>query len=172
MALKTSVFAFRMTPKIADELRGLAEDNNISMAALVSQILTSYVEWDYMWSKAEMIPVEKETVRELIDNIPDDAAEKIAAHAADRLIGNLLIMTGKSTLESFLHVTRKRLEKSGLHLSEFKGEGKLQLAVHHKLGRRWSVFASRYHDIAIHKLGYKTEVDVKDDLWMIRIETA
>lgn len=172
MTAKTTVFAFRIDPKDATELRKLAEDEHTSMAALVSKILKSYLEWDYMWTKAGVVPVEKETVRELIDNIPDDAAEKISAHAADRFIGNLLLMTGKFTLESFLHVTRKRLEKSGLYLSEFVEDGKLQLTVHHRLGRKWSIFTSKYHDIAIRKLGYKTEVDVKDDLWIIKIETA
>jgi hypothetical protein len=40
------------------------------------------------------------------------------------------------------------------------------------MGRRWSAFFSRYHGTIIRKLGYNTEVEVKDDLWMIRIETA
>ena len=172
MTAKTTVFAFRIDPKDAAELRRLAEDDQISMAALVSQILKSYLEWDHMWTKAGMVPIEKETVRELIENIPDDRMEKVIAHAADRFMGNLLLMTGKSTLDSFLYVTRKRLEKSGLYLSEFVEDGKLQLTVHHRLGRKWSVFTSKCHDIAIRKLGYKTEVEVKDDLWIIRIETA
>ncbi|WP_415280973.1 hypothetical protein [Candidatus Nitrososphaera sp. FF02] len=172
MTTKTTVFAFRIDPKDAAELRRLAKDDHVSMAALVSQVLKSYLEWDHMWSKVGMVPMEKETVRELIENIPDDRMGKVVTYAADRFMGNLLLMTGKSTLESFLHVTRKRFEKSGLYLSEFVEDGKLQLTVHHRLGRKWSIFTSEYHDIAIRQLGYKTEVDVKDDLWIIKIETT
>lgn len=172
MTGSTTVLTFRIDSKDMDELRKLAKDNHISVAALVSQVLKSYIEWDYIAVKIGMIPLQKESVKELIDNTDDDVLERVVAHAADRFMGELLLMTGKSTLGSLLRITRRRVEKSGFHLSESTQNGKLQLAVQHGMGRKWSVFFSRYYDIIIRKLGYSTEVEVKDDLWLIRIETA
>jgi hypothetical protein len=167
----TTVLTFRVDSKDMNALRKLARDDHISVSALVSQVLKSYIEWDHISVKIGMIPMQKESIKELLDSAPDDVLEKIVVHAANKFMGELLLMTGKSTLDSFLRITRIRLEKSGFYMSESMQDGKLQLTIQHGMGRKWSVFFSKYHDNIIRQLGYDTEAEVKDDLWVIRIET-
>jgi hypothetical protein len=170
--MSTTVLSFRIDSGVADELRSMAEQGRLSMSALISQVLKSYVEWDYLSVKAGMIPLQKETVQELVNSKPDAELEKLAARAADGFMDRMLVMTGKNDLESFLNISKIRIAKSGFVFSESIYDNWLQLVVHHGMGHGWSVFFSKYHDRILQKLGYRTEVEVKDDLWVVRIEIA
>lgn len=171
MVEKTGVLALRIGERDLSELKKLARMEHLSVAALVSNVLKSYIDWDYMAAKVGMIPLQKEVIKEIFDNIPDEVLEGIGARAAERFVGHMLLMTGEATLDSCIEITRKRVEKSGFYMSKLQ-DGGIQLTIHHKMGRKWSLFFGTYHERAIQKLGYETELDLLDDLWRITIKTA
>jgi hypothetical protein len=169
MPPESSTLSFRADSRDVDELKKLAEQGRISTNALMSQILKSYLEWEHIASRVGMVPVQKETVGELINSKPDEELKKIAVRAADKFMDKLLVITGKSSLDAYLRVTGIRLEKSGFTFRIFDADGSVQLIVQHGMARCWSVFFSAYHERVVNNLGYQTRIEIMDDSWIMWI---
>lgn len=155
--------SFHADPNDVEELEKLADQRQINKGALLSQILKSYLEWDHIAPKIGMIPIQRETVIELLNFVEDDDLKKIAAHAADKFMGKMLIMTEENKLDSFLNLTRIRIEKSGFAFSESAENGEMELVIQHRMGHKWSVFFSAFHERIISNMGHAAKTKVMDN---------
>ncbi len=164
-----ATLSFRANSRDVAELQKLADQSRLSTGALLSQILKSHLEWECMATKVGIIPVQKETMREFFDSVSDEELKKIAVRAADKFMDKLLLITGKSSLDSFLRITGIRLEKSGTTFRIFDADGSVQLVVQHGMGHRWSVFFSTYHERIVNNLGHPAKIELMDDSWIMRI---
>lgn len=66
MVEKTGVLALRIGERDLSELKKLARMEHLSVAALVSNVLKSYIDWDYMAAKVGMIPCKKRLSRKFL----------------------------------------------------------------------------------------------------------
>lgn len=164
-----TTLSFRADPKDVEELQKLAKQSRLSTSALLSQILKTHLEWEYIAPKIGLIPVQKETVVEFFDSMADEDLKKMAVRAADRFMDKLLMMAEKSTLDSFLRITRVRLERSGFIFRVFDADGSVQLVIQHGMGHKWSVFFSTYHEKIVNNLKYPAKIQVMDDSWIMWI---
>lgn len=166
----TTSAMFRLDATDVEKLQKEAEKNGISTNALLSVILKSYFEWDEMATQVGYIPMHKYSVMALLDYIQDSDLKQVAANSADKFIDKLPIMAAKSDLDSYLTLTKIRLQKSGFAFREFTEEdGSTSLMVVHGMGHKWSVFFASRVERIVSRLGYKPEIDIKDDSWIIRI---
>jgi hypothetical protein len=147
----------------------LEKQGRITTSALLAQIIKSHLEWEFFAPKIGMMPIQKETVKALFDTMTDDKLKDTAVRAADKFMDKLLVIAGKSSLESFLRITSIRLEKSGFTFRIFDVDGSVQLIVQHGMGRCWSVFFSAYNERIVSNMGYPVKTKLMDDSWMMWI---
>lgn len=166
---ESSTLSFRADSGDIEELEKVAKQGRITTSALLSQIIKSHLEWEFFAPKIGMMPVQKETIKELFDALSDEELKKVAVRAADKFMDKLLVIAGKSSLESFLRITSIRLEKSGFTFRIFDADGSVQLIVQHGMGRCWSVFFSTYHERVASNMGHAVKTKLMDDAWMMWI---
>ena len=118
-----------------------------------------------------LVPMEREILRKLFDYIQEDELRRVAVCGADEFTSKLPFMTRTINLDSFLNITRLRAQKSGFCLSESMEDGEIILVMLHEINRKWSVFFSEYHKRVLDNLEYPVEMEVRDNLWAIRIRT-
>ena len=163
---------FRVDREELEKLEQIAVQNKINTKALLGQIVKSYIEWERFAPNIGIVPIQKEKLTGFFEVVGDDALAEIAVKAADRFMDKLLILTGKGTLDSFLHIARITLKKSGFSISESVEDGELQWVVRHGMGRKCSIFYSTYNQRIVKNLGYASKIEVRDDLWIIRIHRS
>lgn len=139
---------------------------------MLSRIVKSYIEWEHIAPRIGIIPVQKEALKEFFDSAKDEELTKAAIRSADRFMDQLIVLAGKSTLDSFLYVTKLRVQKSGFSIIEFVNGSNRKLLIHHGVNRKWSLYFSEYHKRIINNLGYSAETEVKDNFWVIQIQTS
>lgn len=170
MRTTSTVLSFRVDSKIAAGLSELAKQQHITIAALLAMIVTSYVEWESFAPKVGMIPLQKETVKLMLETMTDVQVKEIAAIAAAKFQDAILLMTGQLSLAGFLNVIRIKLEKSGFALNKLESENETQLVVQHGMGLKWSVLFSTFCSTIVNKLGFPAKTEVREDMWVIRID--
>lgn len=167
-----TVLHFHVDQEDLEAVEKIAIQNAISTSALLRQIVKSYIEWERFAPNIGIVPIQKEKLAGFFEVVGDDALAEIAVKAADRFMDKLLILTGKGTLDSFLHIARITLKKSGFSISESVEDGELQWVVRHGMGRKCSIFYSTYNQRIVKNLGYASKIEVRDDLWIIRIHRS
>lgn len=160
---------FRADPEDIEKLKKLAERDNTPVSALFSRVLKSYVEWEYIASAVGMITVQKDFIMGILNFIEDKDLTELAIQAADRFMDKLLMITGDNELDSFLHLTRERVQKSGFKLTESEESGEMLLTIQHNMGHKWSVFSSAFHKRVLENLRCHADTRIRDNLWMVRI---
>ncbi len=167
--MPSTTISFRVSAETASELERFARQEHMSMSSLLTQIVSLYLEWDSIASKAGMIPIQKDAVQILIERKTDEELEEIADILADRFLGKLLVITGELTLDAFLKVTKVRAKKSDFTFKQYSN-GKIQIVMRHGMGRKWSVFFSTFSKIVVNRLGYSGELKIADDMWVLAID--
>ena len=71
MSEKNVSMTFRLSAEDVGALRDRAEEEEISLNTLVSQVIRSFLEWDSIASKTGMVPMQKHILRELYSYVPD-----------------------------------------------------------------------------------------------------
>lgn len=163
---------FRIDDNNVESLRKLANEEGISLNTLVNQILTSYLEWEFIAAKAGFAPMQKSVLKDLFDKLSEEDLKAIATRAADNLEDLLLMMCGKVDLDAVLSLTKNRVKRSGFTLREFDNEqgasGK-KLVMQHDVGHNWSVFSKTYIERLINNVGYPTKIESTDNSLIIEI---
>lgn len=163
---------FRIDDGNVESLRKLAEDERITLNTLVNQILTSYLEWEFIAAKAGFAPMQKSVLKDLFDKLSDEDLKEIAIRAADSLKDTLLVMCGKVDLDAVISLTKNRIKRSGFVLREFDGEESprnRKLVMQHDVGHNWSVFSRTYIERLINNVGYPTKIESTDNSLTIEI---
>lgn len=152
-----------------EKLQQIAIEENIALSTLISNMIKSYVEWDYMEPKLGMMPIAKGILSELVNSIEQEKLKEIAAKAADDFMGHMIMLAGETSLDAFLRLNRNRAQRSGFTVSETVEGDQVQLAIRHGMGRNWSTFFAAYHERILYNLGYRAEVEIRDDVKVIRV---
>ncbi len=156
-ARKTRSITFRLDTMLIDELQRDADQAEVSLNVLISQVLRRYVEWDRYEHNLNIIPIPKSILSNVIDEtiqlatdagIKDIQAHKqlIAKHAAQGAFhvirDSVLFMRKKYNLWTVLDVLRNYMKVSGIS-SDHKIEpgGRHIFIIQHDLGDNWSLFA-------------------------------
>jgi hypothetical protein len=163
---------FRIDDNDVESLRKLAAEERISLNTLVNQILSSYLEWEFIAAKAGFAPMQKSVLKDLFDKLSEEDLKEIAIRAADSLQDLLLMMCGKVDLDAVILLTKNRVKRSGFTLREFDGEegtSSKKLVMQHDVGHNWSVFSRVYIERLINNVGYPTKIESTDNSLIIEI---
>jgi hypothetical protein len=138
---KTTLRTFRFTEELARTLDAEAQEQGMTLNALVSSILTKYVEWDAKAAKFGYIPTYKPIFEGLLQASDDESLDKMGR--------TVLAPMWKEMASFWYHDSSERrildlLSMRSRHLpyvqTEVRNDGrKYTIVTHHDLGPKWSV---------------------------------
>ncbi|AIC16175.1 hypothetical protein NVIE_019170 [Nitrososphaera viennensis EN76] len=175
--MTTTSITFRIDDNQIERLRKLADEQRISLNTLITHILDSYLEFEFIAPKVGFAPMQKSVLKDLFEAVPDEEKIKqIAIKAADDLIDSILIIYGKVDLDSVLSLISSRVRRSGFTLREFEN-GKSQemtrvtrkLVMQHDVGYHWSLFSKTHIERLINNAGYAAKIEMTENSLIIEI---
>lgn len=146
---------FRLDPGHLAVLRHEAEQRHVSLNTLANQIFTSFTEWEMSAHKAGWMILPKEVIKTAFDSLSDEKIAEMASLAAIHAREANLAMKGVDSFEAYYSITKSRLARSGLHLTEQRGEEAIRLNIQHNMGEKWSAYFKAQCQRVIENFGHR-----------------
>jgi hypothetical protein len=168
---KTILRTIRVSEDLDSLIQKDAEDQNISANALITKIITHYIEWQRVIEKTSFILIASSLFRALIKEVSDEKIEEIAKTIVSTVIKDLSMLEfGKNDFNSIIK-TMFLIGKyeTGLRTSTSASvdgkDDKYTLTLYHDWGPKGSVLFRSYLDNLIrNETGKSPTVNVTDDV--------
>lgn len=156
---KTSVMSFRLDQDIVDSLRQQAHDEEISLNVLANHVFRRYVEWERDAQKAGFIPIARELLNALINDIDDKKLENLVRTVGkDVAKEQILYMENSYDLDSFLKWLEARNRISGF-AQKHVIDGRIhEFIIQHDLNMKWSIYMKTLFEVILDDV-YKKKVE-------------
>ena len=139
----TRSITYRLPENLINDLDAEARQKKISQNVLVKQILEKYTQWDRFAEKIGMIPVPKEILETLGENLDGKDIDEIINVVFPMIKNNVMFIKGGYDLERCLETFEDYMRASGMN-SDHRIEGGLHtFLIQHDLGMKWSVFTEQ-----------------------------
>ena len=139
----TRSITYRLPEKLVNELETEASQKSISQNVLVKQILEKYVEWDRFSNKIGMIPVPKEVLIALGNELDGKDIDEIINMIFPVIKDTVLFIKGGYDIKRCIETLEDYMRASGMN-SDHRIEGELHtFLIQHDLGLKWSVFTEQ-----------------------------
>lgn len=136
----TRSISYRLPSHIVAELETEAMQRKISQNVLVKQILEKYVNWDRFAENIGMIPVPKDILKTLGEEMEGDTINKIIEVMIPLVKDWVMFMKGNYDLKRAIEAFEDYMRASGM-TSDHRIEGDIHhFIVQHNLGIKWSLF--------------------------------
>ncbi len=140
---KTRSITYRLPTKIVDELETEAMQKNISHNVLVKQILEKYVQWERFSDKVGFVPVPKDILNALGDDLDGKDIDEIIKVVQPIIKDTCMFMKGGYDLKRCIETLEDYMRASGMK-SDHRIEGNVHhFIVQHDMGQKWSVFTEQ-----------------------------
>ena len=148
---ETRSITYRLPSRVVDELETEAMQKNISQNVLVKQIFEKYVVWDRFADKIGMLPIPKQILSTLGEDMEGKDINKIIDVIMPMLKDSVMFMKGDYDLKRAIESLEDYMKASGMK-SDHRLEGPLHhYIIQHELGIKWSLFVEEllkrvFHD--------------------------
>jgi len=140
---KTRTITYRLPEKIIKILESESSNKKISQNVLVNQIFEKYAKWDRFSDKIGMIPVPKDILHQLGDEMDANDINMIVDMLKSFFKDNVMFIKGKYDLKSCIETLEDYVRATGIN-SDHRIEGSLHhFIVQHELGMNWSMFVDQ-----------------------------
>ena len=140
---KTRSITYRLPAKLVEELETEANQKEISQNVLVKQILEKYTQWDKFADVMGMIPIPKDILKTLGEEMEGDEINKIIDVILPLLKDWIMFMKGNYDLKRAIESLEDYMRASGM-TSDHRIEGGVHhFLIQHNLGMRWSLFTEQ-----------------------------
>ncbi len=140
---KTRSISYRLPVDLVNELETEAKQKEISQNVLVKQILEKYVNWDRFADKIGIIPVPKDILKILGNEMKGDEINKIIDVMTPLIKDWVLFMKGDYDLKRAIESLEDYMRASGM-TSDHRIEGSVHhFIIQHNLGIKWSLFTEQ-----------------------------
>lgn len=155
---KTRSITYRLPVRIVEELETEASQKEISQNVLVKQVLERYIEWDRFSAKIGMIPVPKDILRTLGEEMKGEEILKIINVILPLIKDWVMFMKGSYDLKRAIETLEDYMKASGM-TSDHRIEGGIHhFIVQHNLGIRWSLFTEQLFRHLFHQFLPDTQI--------------
>jgi len=138
---KNENITFRLDSSMVSRLRKEADEKEISVNRLVSQIIKHYIDWHSIAPKAGFIPVRKYLVTHLLDKLSEEQLKANAEQVASTTnLDILMLFKNKISIESALDFIESWLKASDIVYIHERIEFKHTFVIHHNMGQQWSIY--------------------------------
>ncbi len=139
----TRSITYRLPETLINELENESSQKKISQNVLVKQILEKYVQWDRYSAKMGMIPVPKEILQSLGDDLDGQDIDAIINVLFPIIKNTVMFIKGGFDLERCIETLEDYMRTSGVK-SDHRVDGNLHsFIIQHDLGIKWSVFTEQ-----------------------------
>jgi hypothetical protein len=136
----TRSITYRLPARMVEELETEANEKQISQNVLVKQIIEKYLKWDRFASKIGMIPVPKNLLMTLGEDMQEKDISKIVDAIVPVISESVLFMKGDYDLKRAIESLEDYMKASGMK-SDHRMEGNIHhFIIQHDLGMKWSLF--------------------------------
>ena len=136
----TRSITYRLPARMVEELETEANEKQISQNVLIKQIVEKYLQWDRFSNKIGMIPVPKDLLIKLGQDMEDKDIIKIVDAIVPVISEAVLFMKGNYDLKRCIEALEDYMKASGMK-SDHRMEGNIHhFIIQHELGMRWSLF--------------------------------
>ena len=140
---KTRSITYRLPAKLVEDLETEAAQKEISQNVLVKQILEKYTQWDKFANIIGMIPVPKDVLKTLGEEMSGDEINKIIDAILPLIKDWVMFMKGNYDLKRAIESLEDYMRASGM-ISDHRIEGSIHhFIIQHNLGVRWSLFTEQ-----------------------------
>ena len=140
---KTRSITYRLPAKLVDDLETEATQKEISQNVLVKQILEKYAQWDKFASIMGMIPIPKDILKTLGEDMQGEEINKIVDVILPMIKDWVMFMKGSYDLKRAIESLEDYMKASGM-TSDHRIEGSIHhFIIQHNLGMRWSLFTEQ-----------------------------
>jgi len=154
---KNTVISVRCNDDTKEKLEVEGEIKNVTLNALISQILEKHVSWDRFARELGFVFLTRPFLRALLDNVDDKTLTTIAVTTCrGAMRDSILYLRGEFTTETFLEALDLWLAASNIQFRHIKKDNNDIFIVQHDLGRKWSLYFSAVINSLLHEL--KTEI--------------
>ena len=138
---KTTLRTFRFSGELAEALEAEAQEQGMTLNAVVSSILTKYVEWDAKAGKFGFIPTYKPIFKSLLQASDEESLDRVGRAVVAPMWKEMAsFWLHDSSGERILDLLSMRSRHLPFVQSEVTREGrKYTIVTHHDLGPKWSV---------------------------------
>ena len=139
----TRSITYRLPENLINELDNESRQKKISQNVLVKQILEKYIQWDRYSAKMGMIPVPKEILQSLGDDLDGQDIDAIINILFPIIKNTVMFIKGGFDLERCIETLEDYMRTSGMN-SDHRVDGDLHsFIIQHELGIKWSVFTEQ-----------------------------
>lgn len=135
----TQSITFRLPKRILEQIELEAKQNSVSENVLVKQILTNYVDWFRLSKGTGMIPVTKESLRNLSEHLDGMSINSIVEDIFQMIKNFSIIRYGKYDLSTTLDSLSMYIQMSNSQMVHLKEESAHRFLITHSLGMIWSL---------------------------------
>lgn len=139
----TRSITYRLPESLINELDSEAKQKKISQNVLVKQILERYIQWDRFSDKIGMVPVPKEILESLGEDLDGKDIDEIINVVFPMIKNNVMYIKGGYDLERCIETLEDYMRASGMN-SDHRIDGEIHtFIIQHDLGMKWSVFTEQ-----------------------------
>lgn len=167
---KTEVVTFRLPASTLLFLRNKANQERLSVNALLNRIIQDHMEFELIESST--IPIQRNLLSSMLNHLDTADIKQLSGVSKKHCIDLLYIKNGSSPdLETFLETLLVWVKHSGFTFKEWSEDGKRILAIRHDMGESWSKFTKLSLEAVFSQLT-KEKVIIKEleNMLLITIE--
>ena len=170
-ASSTEVRAIRIPKHTRAVLEMEARARKVSVNALITDILSKFVEFDRYTDKFEYVSISREAFKAIVEKLDDASISKAGSEVGRRLpkeIAHFWFST--LNLETFLSFLSVFCKYAKLAQYDVKVDGATYvIALYHAMGIKWSMFLRGYFEEAILAIvGVRAKSEVSTDMVLLR----
>lgn len=141
--IKSTTRTLRIPKHLDKTIEKDSANKRISVNSLVSSLITKYSEWDRYVESLNFVSIPSDGLGLLINCIDDDQIESIGKQVGSNHVQEFMIMWFKKiSLESLFEGLSIFCRYSGMasYDTEIIDDREYVVTMHHRLGRKWSIF--------------------------------
>jgi hypothetical protein len=167
---KTVLRTIRLSEEIDNLLEKDAREQNITPNALISKIMTKYVEWDRHTEKFGFISFARQTFKSILEELDERKVEQVATNMGGPTLKAVTLFWFKElNAETLQKTISNYCRYSGLGVSEVKIDGaQCTMTFHHDLGRKYSIYLKNaISQFVKTTLGVVPETEITHDMFLV-----
>lgn len=158
---KTQSITFRLPKRILEQIELEAKQNNVSENVLVKQILTNYVDWFRLSKGIGMIPITKESLRQLSEHLDGASINGIVENIVSMIKTFSIIKYGKYDLNTTLDSLSIYIQMSNSQMVHLKERNNHRFLINHNLGMSWSLVLEELFKTMFREFIHDTHIKFK-----------
>ncbi|UCC58660.1 MAG: hypothetical protein JSW14_01710 [Candidatus Bathyarchaeum sp.] len=143
---KSLLRTVRITPEINEILQKDAQARRMSVNALITSIMTKYVEWDRYTEKFGYITISKDLFTSVLGAADNARLTQAALELGGRLPKEVILFFFKDlNVDTFLAYMTLTCKYGHIAENEVETQGRnYTVTIHHDLGKKWSNYLQHF----------------------------